>query len=292
MSLRRQVTRRNQVVRQRVRLKTMIQAILHAHLVPQCPHADIAGPKGRAWLLAQILPDDEVAAIDPHLREYDRLTEDLRVLERELARDALGSVETKRLMTIPGIDMVVAVGLLAAIGPIDRFTSPARLVAFLGLNPSVHQSGNSPARHGRITKQGPCHARTMLVEAAWQAVRGPGPLRAFYERVRGRRGTHVAAVAVARKIAVIVWHLLTRGEDYAWVRPALHAKKLRDLELRSGQPARRGQRGAGYEYNLTKARQAERQRGERAEAAYKRLTEGWSKRGNRAPAGASEEVRQ
>src|SRR3546814_16291320 len=75
-------------------------------------------------------------------------------------------------MTIPGIDMVVAVGLLAAIGPIDRFTSPARLVAFLGLNPSVHQSGNSPARHGRITKQGPCHARTMLVEAAWAAVRG------------------------------------------------------------------------------------------------------------------------
>src|SRR3546814_16681018 len=89
---------------------------------------------------------------------------------------------------------------LAAIGPIDRFTSPARLVAFLGLNPSVHQSGNSPARHGRITKQGPCHARTMLVEAAWAAVRGPGPLRAFYERVRARRGTHVAAVAVARKI--------------------------------------------------------------------------------------------
>lgn len=292
MSLRRQVTRRNQVVRQRVRLKTMMQAILHAHLVPQCPHADIAGPKGRAWLLAQLLPDDETAAIERHLREYDRLSEDLRVLERELARDALASAETKRLMTIPGIDMVVAVGLLAAIGPIERFASPARLVAFLGLNPSVHQSGNSPARHGRITKQGPCHARTMLVEAAWQAVRGPGPLRAFYERVRGRRGTHVAAVAVARKIAVIVWHLLTRGQDYAWVRPALHAKKLRDLELRSGQPARRGQRGAGYEYNLTKLRQEERQRGERAETAYKRLTEGWTKRGNRVPANASQEERQ
>lgn len=292
LSLRRQVTRRNQIVRQRVRLKTMVQAILHAHLVPQCPHADILGPKGRAWLLAQLLPDDESTAIERHIREYDRLTDDLRVVERELARDALGSAETKRLMTIPGIDMVVAVGLLAAIGPIDRFTSPGRLVGFLGLNPSVHQSGNSPARHGRITKQGPCHARTMLVEAAWQAVRGPGPLRAFYERVRGRRGTHVAAVAVARKITVIVWHLLTRGEDYAWVRPALHAKKLRDLELRSGQPARRGQRGAGYAYNLTQSRRQERQRGERAEAAYKRLTEGWTKRGRRVSADASKEERQ
>ena len=292
LGLRRQVTRRNQIVRQRVRLKTMIQAILHAHLVPQCPHADILGPKGRAWLLAQSLPDDESAAIERHIREYDRLTDDLRVVERELARDALDSAETKRLMTIPGIDMVVAVGLLAAIGPVDRFSSPGRLVAFLGLNPSVHQSGNSPARHGRITKQGPCHARTMLVEAAWQAVRSPGPLRAFYERVRSRRGTHVAAVAVARKITVIVWHLLTKGEDYAWVRPALHAKKLRDLELRSGQPSRRGQRGASYEYNLTRSRREERQRGERAEAAYRRLTEGWTKRGRRASADASTEERQ
>jgi len=292
LGLRRQVTRRNQIVRQRVRLKTMIQAILHAHLVPQCPHADILGPKGRAWLLAQSLPDDESAAIERHIREYDRLTDDLRVVERELARDALDSAETKRLMTIPGIDMVVAVGLLAAIGPVDHFSSPGRLVAFLGLNPSVHQSGNSPARHGRITKQGPCHARTMLVEAAWQAVRSPGPLRAFYERVRSRRGTHVAAVAVARKITVIVWHLLTKGEDYAWVRPALHAKKLRDLELRSGQPSRRGQRGASYEYNLTRSRREERQRGERAEAAYRRLTEGWTKRGRRASADASTEERQ
>lgn len=268
----------------------MIQAILHAHLVPQRPHADIAGAKGRTWLLAPLLPDDETAVIERHLREYDPLTEDLRVLERELARDALASVETKRLMTIPGIDMVVAVGLLAAIGPVDRFTSPGRLVAFLGLNPSVHQSGNSPARCGRITKQSPCHARTILVEAAWQAVRGPGPLRTFYERVRGRRGTHVAAVA--RKIAVIVWHPLSRGQDYAWARPALHAKKLRDLDLRSGQPARRGRRGAGYEYNPTRSRQEERQRGELAEAAYKRLTEGWNKRGNRVPADASTEARQ
>ena len=140
MSLRRQVTRRNQVVRQRVRLKTMIQAILHAHLAPQCPHADIAGPKGRAWLLAQPLPNDETAAIESHLREYDRLTEHLRGLSASW-RVTLASTETKRLMTIPGVDMVVAVGLLATIGPIERLSSPDRLVAFLGLNPSVHQSG-------------------------------------------------------------------------------------------------------------------------------------------------------
>jgi transposase len=59
LGLRRQVTRRNQIVRQRARLKTIAQSILHAHLVPPCPHGDLFGPKGRAWLLAQPLPADE-----------------------------------------------------------------------------------------------------------------------------------------------------------------------------------------------------------------------------------------
>src|SRR4051794_14068476 len=121
LGLRRQVTRRTQIVRQRTRLKTIAQSILHAHLVPPCPHADLFGPKGRAWLLAQPLPPDESDAVARHLREYDRLTEDLRVVERELARDALADTSVKRLMTIPGIDMVVAVGLMAAIGPVERF---------------------------------------------------------------------------------------------------------------------------------------------------------------------------
>jgi transposase len=290
-ALRRQVTRRNQIVRQRAWLKTIVQSILHAHLVPPCPHADLLGPKGRAWLLRQPLPADERDAVERHVREHDRPSEDLRVVERELARDALVDADVKRLMTIPGIDMVVATGLMAAIGPVERFAGPDKLVAYLGLNPSVHQSGDGRARHGRITKQGRTHARTMLVEAAWQAVRGPGPLRAFYQRVAARRGPHIAAVAVARKLAVIAWHLLRRGEDYAWVRPALHAKKLRDLELRSGLPARRGQRGPAYAYNLTRTRLEERRRGEQAELAYRRQTEGWTRRGPKAPTGAAREER-
>jgi transposase len=291
LALRRQVTRRNQIVRQRARLKTIIQSILHAHLVPPCPHADLLGPKGRAWLLAQPLPPDEAEAVARHLREHDRLSEDLRAVERELARDALANADVKRLVTVPGIDMVVAIALLAAIGPVERFAGPDKLVAYLGLNPSVHQSGEGRPRHGRITKQGRTHARTMLVEAAWQAVRGPGPLRAFYERLARRRGNHIAAVAVARKLAVIVWHLLRRGEDYAWVRPALHARKLRDLELRSGQPTRRGQRGTAYAHNLARTRQEERRRAEQAETAYRRQTAGWTRRGPKVPTGAAKEER-
>ena len=100
-------------------------------------------------------------------------------------------------MTVPGIDVTVAIAVVAAVGDFSRFDSPDRLVSYLGLNPRVRQSGNAPAVHGRITKAGPAQARGMLVEAAFAASRTPGPLRAFYRRVKQRRGFQVATVAVA-----------------------------------------------------------------------------------------------
>ena len=111
--------------------------------------------------------------------------------------------------------------------------------------------GDQPASHGRIAKQGRAHARGMLVEAAWVAVKTPGPLRAFYERVRARRGMQIAVVATARKLAVLCWHMITRREDYAFARPSLTAKKLRALELKAGVPSRRGQKGTAAAYSLT-----------------------------------------
>jgi hypothetical protein len=224
----------------------------------------------------------------------DRLLEDLRLVERDIARHALEDEGVRRLMTIPGIDMVVGVGLAAAIGDVARFASAEKLVAYLGLNPSVRQSGEGPARHGRIAKQGRGHARGMLVEAAWAAARSPGPLRAFFLRISPRRGRHVAAVATARKLAVLAWRLLSRGEDYAWVRPALQARKQRGLELRAGLPPRFGRRGAAYDYNIRDIRRRERRPAEMAEAAYRRLTEGWTPTGpkrRRARTSAAREAR-
>ena len=97
-ALRRQVTRRNQIVRQRSRLKNIIQSILHSHLIPSCPHADLCGASGRAWLFHQVLPEDERLAVERHLREFDRLGEDLKVIERDLARSALADESVKRLI--------------------------------------------------------------------------------------------------------------------------------------------------------------------------------------------------
>jgi transposase len=124
LALRRQVTRRNQLVRQRSRLKNIVPSSLHAHLVPPCPAADLFGPKGRAWLVQQELPEDERLAVERQVRAYDHLSDDLRVVERDLARHALADQNSKRLMTIPGIDTVVALGMLAAVGDVGRFARP------------------------------------------------------------------------------------------------------------------------------------------------------------------------
>ena len=80
----------------------------------------------------------------------------------------------------------------------------------------------------------------MPVEAVWVVSGAPGPLRAFFIQIRDKRGKHVAAVAIARKLAVVVWHMLTKDEDFTWSRPALLQWKLRKLELKAGHPSRRG----------------------------------------------------
>ena len=292
--LRRLVTRRDQVVRHRTRIKNEVHAILHAHLVPRCPHADLFGGRGRAWLERQVMPDDERAAIARHLRELDRLGEDLAVLDREIAQAGLDNPAVERLLSITGINVTVAVGLVAAIGDIRRFSSPQKLVSYIGLNPRVRQSGLGLAQHGRISKQGRAHARAMLVEAAWAAAKAPGPLHAFFIRIRARRGHQVAAVAVARKLIVLCWHLLSKGTDYQWARPGLVANKRRSMQLQAGMPAKKGgKRGIAYVYNVKELREREIDIARTAESAYERFVSHWQPRRPRSGStGAAKEERR
>jgi transposase len=223
--LRRQVARRTHLVRQRVRLKNQVHAILHRNLCPVYPRAHMFSNAGRYWLSRQPLPPDERATVEALLRQLDFHDNELQLVERELARDAIDDPIVARLMTIPGVDMLAAISIVAAVGDFSRFASADKLVAYLGLNPRVRQSGNTAPVHGRITKAGRAQARGMLVEAAWAAVRAPGPLRAFYHRIRARRGFQIAVVAAARKITVLAWHLIHDGQDYAFARPSLVAHK-------------------------------------------------------------------
>ena len=106
-------------------------------------------------------------------------------------------------------------------------------------------------------------------------------MRAFYERVRARRGSQIAIVAVARKLAVLFWHLLTREQDYAFQRPSLTRKKLRGLELRAGAERHPGRRDLATKnaYSQRAHRDRERELSEQAELAYRRLVADWQATG-------------
>jgi hypothetical protein len=199
------------------RLKNRIHSVLHAHLIPPY-QGSLFSKHGRTWLEALPLAEDQRRVILRHAGELDRLSAELADLDKSLAEKALGDPQVRRLMTITGVNATVAMSVLAAIGDIKCFSSPRKLVSYFGLNPQVRQSGDRPAYHGRISKQGRAHARSMLVEAAWVISGVPGPLRAFFMRIRSKRGKSVAAVATARKLAVIVWHMLSKDEDYTWNR--------------------------------------------------------------------------
>ncbi len=127
----------------------------------------------------------------------------------------------------------------------------------------------------------------MLCEAAWVVVRTPGPLRAFYERVRARRGAQIALVATARKLCALFWHLLIREEDYAFGRPSLTRRKLRGLELKVDQGWRRGKHSGPRVHETKKDRQREREFAEQSEIAYRRLVRDWQQRPKKEGAGAT-----
>lgn len=284
--LRRLVSRRRGLVKRRTQVKNEISAALHRNLKGRPPASDSFGRKGRIWLAAQELPADERLTVDAGLRQLDFLGAELAEIDRLVAVEAQGDEDVRRLLTIPGVDVTTAVTLVAVIGDARRFPSSRHLVGYLGLHPRVRQSGSEPARHGRLSKEGSAAARHVLVEAAWTAARSPGPLHAFAARVAARRGRQVAAVAVARKLCVLCWCLLTRGEDYAFARPSMVRRKLRRLELAAGAPRRKSGPQADPVWN-SDAEGRERRLAEQAERAYERLVADWKAAQARAGTGAT-----
>jgi transposase len=141
--LRRQVAQRVAIVQQMTRLKNRIHGTLHANLLP-VREGKLFSARGRSWLAEQTLAPDERIGVDRTLAELDRLAADLERIDALLAEAALPDPRVRRLMTVGGINLTIAVGLISAIGEVSRFSSPEKLVSYFGLNPRVRQSGASP----------------------------------------------------------------------------------------------------------------------------------------------------
>jgi transposase len=144
--LRRRLARREQLVHSRSRAKNEIQAVLQRRLQGKPPCSDLFGVKGRQWLGGLELPLEERESVDAGLRHIDFLDSEIAAVERLIAQQALEWPEIRRLMTVPGVNLICAATFIAVVGDPRRFFSSRKLVAYLGLDPKVRQSGEAPAR--------------------------------------------------------------------------------------------------------------------------------------------------
>lgn len=226
---RRMTHRRASLVRQRTAVKNRIHSTLAMRLIAV---PNLFSKKGLEALGRLDLDEEARQAVESDLRLLEALGREIEALEEAIAQLAYESEDVRLLMTLPGVDVTVAMGLRAAWGSIDRFPTADKAAAYLGLVPSTRQSGDH-CYHGPITKQGRSHARWLLIQAAQHLDRNPGPLGVFFRRLAQKKNRNVAVVATARKMAVIAWNMLRNREPYRYALPRPTDEKLARLRVRA-----------------------------------------------------------
>jgi transposase len=234
--LREWTARRSRIVGQRTAVINRLRSTLAQRLL-DCSY-EMTSPAARDWIAAQQVDDDTRWLLDSDLRLMDSLQRELDAMDKLMAKRGYIDPRVKLLMTLPGVSRHTAQSLLAAIGDITRFRDADALASYLGLVPSTRQSA-SHCYHGPITKQGRCDTRRMLVQSAHAVRAHPGPLGHFFRRLRKRKPRNVAVVAVAHKLVLLAWHLLTRGEPYRYALPQATENKLRKLRVQATGEKRR-----------------------------------------------------
>jgi transposase len=185
-----------------------------AHLlrarVSQHSRAELFGPRGRAFLGELSLPEPTRRRLESLLALIADFDRELGAVKREIQACAKADPRVSVLTRIPGVGAFIALLVIAEVGDVTRFPSARHLASFAGLTPRVRNSGER-VRLGPITHQGFPHLRWGLIQAAQTAVQTDGPLKATYERIKHRRGSKVAKVAVAREILTLCYYGLRDG---------------------------------------------------------------------------------
>jgi transposase len=199
-----------------VRTRTMMKNQLHALAMSQgvCRKGKLWSVKGRAELECLALLPWASRRRKELLAMLDQLEAAIEPLDRAVKQEAQARAEAVRLMTHPGVGPVVSLAYVLTLGPVERFANSRKLVSYLGLNPREHSSGGRQ-RLGAISKQGNSMMRWLLVEAAQTAARYDPELRRAYQRLKFRRVSGVAKVAIARRLAVRLYWMLRARVDYA-----------------------------------------------------------------------------
>jgi len=208
-----------QLVWHRQKLVWMRNAVgnqLHALAMGEgvCRKQKLFTKKGRAELESLALGPWASYRRQELLRMLDELDRSLQRLDDAVEQQAEQNPEAVRLMTHPGVGPVTSLAFVLTIGPVGRFQRSKQVASYLGLNPREHSSGGKQ-RLGSISKQGNPMMRSLLVEAGHTAARLDAELRQDYQRLKLRRGSGVAKVAIARKLAVRMYWMLRSPANYA-----------------------------------------------------------------------------
>ena len=206
---------RQHLVRQRTKCINKIRSVLRKHNMEQdCPSKQYKTKKAKEWLKTLKFTEQiDRMEIDVHLKIWETLDEQILKLEHEMAKQAETNEDVMLLISIPGITAMGAITLLSRIGDIERFQTPDSLANYFGLTPGCRNSGETN-RSGSITKAGSQIARHVLNFAVIHAVRKDKAMRDWHKSIKKRRGAKIARVAVMRKLATTVWHILKRQTTF------------------------------------------------------------------------------
>jgi transposase len=213
-------------------VKNQLHNMCHRYSL-KCPVRSLFSKAGYQWLRDLPLPKTDQMRVRHLLQQLDLVQEQRDEADREIARQAVLDERVPRLMQLCGVGYFTAYAILAYIGNIQRFPEDDKLPAYAGLVPRIYQSGNR-CFGGHITKSGNPMLRWLMVEAARSAVRYDPHWRKVHERIARRRGTNIATVAVARKLMVVIWHLLSEKTTYRHLRPQTFVTKLQNWAFRIG----------------------------------------------------------
>ncbi len=195
--------------------RNRLHSVVHRNnLIP--PEGKLLCERNLSWWEEQGFSATEQLRVQQDLATIAHLEAQIEVVEQELARLSTSgrwADTAAHLLQIPGFGLITGMTIVGAIGDVERFPTAKHLVGYAGLGASVHDSGQTH-RTGRITKQGRKELRWALVEAAWAAVRYDPYWKAQFQALKRRKHPNVAIVAIARKLLVVIWHVLTKGEPY------------------------------------------------------------------------------
>jgi len=205
---------RRHIVKQRTVCINKIRGCLRKHNLEQdCPTKTFKTQKAKEWLKTLELPLSDRLEIKVHLAVWKTLDTELLKVENELAKRSETDKNVLLLVSIPGINHLGAVALLSRVGDIGRFPTPDSLANYFGVTPGCHSTGDKK-QHTPITKAGSSLARSLLNTAVNHVVRKDKAMRDWHKNIKKRKGSKTAHVAVMRRLATIVWHVLKRKTTY------------------------------------------------------------------------------